>query len=110
MAWEVKVTDRQTQGDLKMAKMTKYERLCDELCGVDKLMITVEQVNGRLELTAFAPDGKHFATEGLHEIVEVQTDEPADEVWARLHDRILDGFADCKDGGCNRDCELAMLS
>jgi hypothetical protein len=93
-----------------MAKMTKYERLCDELCKAWQFTIAVEEVSGRLELTAIAPAGKYFATEGLHEIVECQTDEPADEVWARLHERILDGFADCKDGGCNRDCELAMLS
>jgi hypothetical protein len=106
-------TGKHTQGVLKMAKrnrMTKYEALCDELCRAWGFCIAVDEVRGRIELTAMAPVGKHFATEGLHELVECQTDEPADEVWARLHERILDGFAECSEGGCNRDCELAMLS
>jgi hypothetical protein len=99
--------ERQT---MKKKKMLTHEALCEELLRAWGFMIEAECIRGKLELTAFAPVGKYFATEGLHTLVECQTDEPDDEVWARLHERILDGFAECRDGGCNGDCELAMLS
>lgn len=93
-----------------MAKsMTYYERLCEELCLAYKLTIEVSRVHGRLELLALAPDGMFFRSEGTHSFVECQTDEPDDEVWARMHERIIDGVAYCSKGGCNKDCELAML-
>lgn len=90
-------------------KMTKHEQLCDNLCSPHGIMIEVNRVHGKLELQALAADGMHFRSEGLHTLVECQTDEPDDRVWARLYHRILDGLDRCSDGGCNGDCELAML-
>jgi hypothetical protein len=58
---------------------------------------------------AIAPMGQYWRSEGVHCLVESRCSgdsKTAADMWADLTARMRDGLELCRDGGCNKDCDL----